>query len=318
LPFAIALAWFQAKGALGDLQQVLFVFTPYYTKLSWEGRSVFGMGWTGFEDWLMTYSSALFAGIVLLLAMRPTRAELPSVVTLGAIIALHLAGVVMQGKFFPYHWGATFPLTALLAGLGWMKLARWAASKHAAALGIVACAFPLVAAVHAPVPDVGRNFAARTWDRFQLYVRGPMDPAKRDALASVRGVSMAQSRAVAEWVKAHTRPRDPIFVWGFACVIYDLSERPLASRYIYDLPQRAVWSRAEMQKALMSELAQSRPAVIVVQHGDVFAFVTGDDRDSAQSLGDFPELRTLLAEDYAVATTIGDFDVYLRSPVSAG
>ncbi len=47
-----------AKGAMhGDMHEVLFVFTPEYTKISWQGQSVIGMSYYGFEEWLMTYSS---------------------------------------------------------------------------------------------------------------------------------------------------------------------------------------------------------------------------------------------------------------------
>ena len=37
----------------------------------------------------------------------------------------------MQGKFFPYHWGATFPLTATLAGLGLDKALRCLGNANA-------------------------------------------------------------------------------------------------------------------------------------------------------------------------------------------
>src|SRR5262249_32368006 len=56
-PFLLCLAWFAAKGALGDLYRVLFVFTPHYTALSWVGENVPGMLYWGFTEWLVTYSS---------------------------------------------------------------------------------------------------------------------------------------------------------------------------------------------------------------------------------------------------------------------
>jgi hypothetical protein len=126
----------------------------------------------------------------------------------------------------------------------------------------------------------------------------------------VADVDAGQNRAVADYVAAHTAPSDPLFVWGYECAIYALAERPLASRYIYDVPQRASWSAASMQAALMRDLAARPPAMIVVEHGDVFADVTGNRLDSAQSLDDFEALANLLDAEYTLATRIGDFDIY--------
>ncbi|HTJ84982.1 MAG TPA: glycosyltransferase family 39 protein [Polyangiaceae bacterium] len=316
LPIALTLAWFRAKGALGDLHEVLFVFTPYYTKISWENQSVLAMGYYGIAEWLTTYSSALLAGLVALAVTRPSRRELvPVLLVLGAI-GIHITGIVMQAKFFPYHWGATFPLTAALAALGFDKVLRFA-WRHGRWVGAVAffVVFGVVASAKVPVPSMGEAFLYRARVRWQVATTA-MSPADKtrawDDLSTVAGVSASQNREVGVWIKEHTEPTDPIFVWGFECAIYDFAERPLASRYIYDVPQRAVWSAAPMQAALTRELDAKPPKIIVVEHGDVFPFVTGSNDDSAQALWHFPALRDRLDSDYRLETTIGSFDVYAR------
>jgi len=316
LPIAGTLAWFEAKGALADLHQVLFVFTPFYTKISWENQSVLAMAYYGVSEWLTTYSSALLAGLIALAVTRPTKCELVPVLVVLAAIAVHITGIVMQAKFFPYHWGATFPLTAALAALGLDKALRFAwrrASYVGAALFFVA--FAVAASAKVPVPSMGEAFLYRARLRWHVATT-TMSPAAKtqawDDLATVAGVSASENRAVGLWIKAHTEPTDPIFVWGFECAIYDFAQRPLASRYIYDVPQRAVWSAPAMQTALMGELDRTPPKVIVVEHGDVFAFVTGSNDDSAQALWHFPALRDRLDQDYKLETTIGSFDVYVR------
>lgn len=311
LPIALVLLWFKSKGALADLHDVLFVFTPFYTKLSWEGRSFYPMAWFGITQWLVGYSSALLAGLVTTLIMRPRSSDLWLLCTTLALVGVHVAGVVMQGKFFPYHWGATFPLTALLGAVGITRLYQWAAARGPGALAPVVVGFGVAAMFHAPVPNL-ESFTERSKRRFALFVSGPMDTAARDALASVADVDAGENRAVAEYVKQNTKPTDAIFVWGFECVIYDLADRPIASRYIYDVPQRATWSKDAMQKKLMPELEATKPAAIIVEHRDVFPDVTGDNHDSAGSLWSFAELRQLLADHYRRDATIGDFDVYFR------
>jgi hypothetical protein len=316
-PIALTLAWFAAKGALGDLHQVLFVFTPYYTKISWEGQSLMIMSYHGFLEWLTAYSSALFGGMVLLAVFRPEKRAHAALAVLFGCIAVHLAGVIMQGKFFPYHYGATFPLTALAAALGFEGALAYALRRGRAVGAVVfAVGTTLIVAAKCPVPSFGEAFAIRSRLRLELLMSPPA-PADKDvawdSLASVADVNAHENRAVARYLAAHTQPGEPVFVWGFECIIYDLADRSLASRYIYNVPQRAIWSREPMQAALMRELEQRPPAAIVVEHHDVFRMVTGSDADSARSLYDFPAFSELLYGGYAYATTIGDFDVYLRA-----
>jgi len=96
-------------------------------------------------------------------------------------------------------------------------------------------------------------------------------------------------------------------------VIYDLADRPFSSRYIYDVPQRASWSREKMRAALMNDLIARKPAAIVVEHGDDFNKVTGNDLDSAESLREFPALRELVDDEYGEPASMGHFDVYFRA-----
>lgn len=312
-PFVLTLAWFAAKGALGDLHEVLFIFTPHYTKVSWQNVSVLGMAYYGFQEWLTTYSSTLLAGLICLAIFGAKQDERKLVaVVLGAIF-VHVAGIVMQGKFFPYHWGATFPLTSLLAALGIAKAWRAARARGAIVSVGFAIAGLVIASAKCPVPSFGDSFVIRSTARVRLLSTDLTDEqAAWDELASVADVNAGQNRAVAMYLREHTRPEDPVFVWGFECAIYDLAGRPLASRYIYNVPQRAAWSAEPMQAALMRDLAAHPPAAIVVEHNDVFRMVTGNDEDSARSLRTFPALEDLLETEFDQAERIGDFDIYLR------
>ncbi|NUP11372.1 MAG: hypothetical protein HOW73_35445 [Polyangiaceae bacterium] len=314
LPFAIVLSWFAAKGALHDLHEVLFVFTPEYTKISWEKQSVAPMAYYGFVEWLTSYSSALLAGMVCLLAFRPTRRELPAVIAVLGCIFIHIAGIVMQGKFFPYHWGATFPLTALIAALGLDKALTFSARRGPIAVGAFAVLFSIAAYTKCSAPNFGEgSFGHRTKERLELLLSPPPDPVTAwDDLACIADVDAVQNRAVAKYVNEHTKPTDPLFVWGFECAIYDMADRPLATRYIYNVPQRAIWSAKPMQDALMIELQKTPPVSIVVEHHDVFPMVTGSADDSAVSLSKFPALRDMIDDHYEFAENIGDFDVYMR------
>ncbi|WP_104984562.1 glycosyltransferase family 39 protein [Sorangium cellulosum] len=312
LPVLACVSWFAARGALGDLWEVLFVFTPHYTALGWRSAGVLEMAWHGVSEWLVRYSGPVALGLVCLLALHPDRHERAGVALLSGVIAVHLAGVVMQAKFFPYHYGATWPLAAMLAALGLWK--AWQRCVRRGALAAAALGALLVAAAFArsATKDVADFYVDRCAERLALIASGAEDLGRLDRLASVADVNAAANRAVAAWVRERVAPERPIFVWGFEPVIYDLADRAPATRYLYNVPQRAVWAREPARDALMRDLAASPPAAIVVERRDVFPSVTGDGLDSRDTLDGFPALAGLLAERYELAVMIEDFEIYLE------
>lgn len=314
-PIALCLAWFAAKGALGDLYRVLLVFTPHYTKLGWEGSSLPGMLYFGFTEWLVSYSSVVTVGLLVLLAFRPVRREWPGVAVLAGIIAVHVIGVTMQGKFFPYHYGATWPLTALLVALGFWRV--WEAARRRGLPMILAwfAAMALLPCGRTAAKDVPGSYSDRCFERLaMLFDPGATHAERWWNLASVADVSSMANQAVADFVRARAPTDRPILVWGFEPVIYDLADRRPATRYLYNVPQRVSWGRSEARDTLMRDITADPPAVIIVERHDVFPMVTGELLDSADSLPGFGALRDYLDTRYELATTIEDFDIYVERP----
>jgi hypothetical protein len=123
-------------------------------------------------------------------------------------------------------------------------------------------------------------------------------------------MDLIADREVASWIRASTQPEETVFVWGFEPVIYSMSERAPASRYVYNVAQRVPWVGEVPRAMLMRDLRRMRPRVIVVQRGDALPQVTGNDLDSAAALETFPELRSFM-EDYALVFQRRNLDVYL-------
>lgn len=314
LPFALCLLWFLGRGALPHLRDVLLVFTPHYTALSWVGETFGGMVYWGFTEWLCTYCSVATVGVLLCMAFPRAPREQFGVRVVAAIIAIHVVGVIMQGKFFPYHYGATWPLTAMLAGLGFHRLwVRLAPIGLPGAL-IFFLAIGFTALGRSATKDVERSFLQRCQERWALFTHSPRDQVAVDKLASVADVNAIANREVAAFLHDRVPADRKVFVWGFEPVIYDLADRSPATRYLYDVPQRVAWAKAHEREILMRDLDAGRPAAIVVEHRDVFPMVTGDAIDSADTLRGFPELNGLIASRYALGVSIEDFDVYLERP----
>jgi hypothetical protein len=315
-PLALTAAYFAAKGALGDLYATLFVFTPHYTKLGFRSEWLLGFTFLAFEQWVFTFSAFNVVGLALLLGLPPLGPRgREGAWHVAGVVAFQLAGVALQAKFFPYHYGAALPFAGLLAGWGYAKLWR-AARAHGTAPAVATLAIvPLLYDARTATRDLEDGF----WDRCSLRLHAIFTtPAGaqplNDHLHSVADVNAGANRLVAEWLRARTPEGSSVYIWGFEPAIYDLAGRRPASRYVYNVPQRVAWAREATRRELMAELERDRPAAIVVERRDVFPHVTGDRLDSAATLETFGALKAMVDREYEFVTTIEDFDLYARKP----
>jgi hypothetical protein len=113
------------------------------------------------------------------------------------------------------------------------------------------------------------------------------------------------------YIRETTAPADAVFIWGTAPEVYVLSGRRCPTRFIYNLPQRAVFAPARWRAELLADLARDPPVLVAVQRADRLpTSVTGNNLDSASSLGNYPELATWLQREYSPATEVPGFLVY--------
>ncbi len=316
LPVLACAAWFWARGAWPALHWTLGEFTPGYTALGWKDRSASGMLYYALEEAFFKFSALAAAGVVAMAAITPlhSREREGTYLVLG-IIAIQIAGVAMQGKFFPYHYAASLQLIAFLAGIGLYKL--WRRCMGGGFGGVLAWMSFVAIAINMRTAsrDLPQDFSDRALMRLKYAFR--VAPFKsREAidrdLGWVADFNLSADRDVGLEVRSRTRSTDPIFVWGFEPAIYWFAERAPASRFVYDVPQRCEWQQSYARNLLMRELTEHRPAMVIVQHNDVFPSVTGHLLDSHDELPGFPELKDLIDGDYEFVKRIEDFDLYQR------
>ncbi len=311
---AACLFWFAARGALGDLVHTLFVFAPGYAATTFDSRHLLHYFYTAINSSVMGYSAIIAAGILLSIGFdRRSPREREGLWLLAAAALPQVLGIALQSKFFAYHHGATFPFLALMAAPGLWKL--WQASKKLRWIGPPLFGIGLVATADArsATVDLPETFLQRSQQRTLALWSTPEERARMDGrLYSVADVDYAANQQVADWLRTHTKAGDSIYLWGFEPHIYHASGRRPASKFIYNVPQRVAWENRWAKDWLMDELRRSPPAAIVVQHGDVFGRVTGNHKDSARALEEFPELRHFIGNGYEIRERIRDFDVYAR------
>lgn len=317
VPILACLSWFTLAGAWPALSWTFFEFTPGYTTLA-QTRSASEAFYYGLVEAFFRFTPVVAFGVIASITIRPLHSrERPWMFVLLGIISINVAGIAMQNKFFQYHYAGTLPLIAFMAGIGYYKL--WRQVLLAGVGGVVAYVSFLAVALSMRVLvwDLGGTFWERSSLRMQhLFRQGEFASRERldQELYRVADFDLDSDLAAAREVGARTEPSDSVFVWGFEPAIYWLSERRPASRFIYNVPQRAQWQRDTARALLLQDLAKALPRVVVIQSGDVFPFVTGDALDSRESLAEFPELDELISREYSYATTVRDFELYERRP----
>ena len=321
-PIVLCGAWFALRGAWPALHWTLAEFTPGYTTLGWEGRQAATMLYYSLEEAFFKFSALAAAAIIAMASLTPLhgREREGTFLVLG-VIAMQLAGVAMQGKFFPYHYAATLQLIGFLAGLGLYKLWRRCLAGGLGGALAFASFVVITTDMRAATRDLPQYFRERAWMRleyaFRLSPYFSREALDRD-LSYVADYNLSADREVALEVRSRTSNQDSIFVWGFEPAIYWLAERAPASRFIYDVPQRTEWQRGYARAELMRDLVKGAPALIIVQHNDVFPAVTGHVLDSHDELPGFPELDHVIEDDYEFVKRIEDFDLYQRRPGQTG
>jgi hypothetical protein len=312
---ALTVLYFWWLGGLGDLAWTLFEFVPGYTKLRHETMTPWRLAALGAGVPLVGFGAAIPVGLALLaLPPRCGRDGRVWLFYIGSVIGFQLVGAAIQAKLFAYHYAGVVLLCGLPVAWGHWKLRGVIGPSRARWVLPLALAAELFLPLRLqPLPFDGfrtSTFWVRSWSRLGAIGDQERRRALDDALYRVSDMDLFADREVASWIRASTQPEETVFVWGFEPVIYSMSERAPASRYVYNVAQRVPWVGEVPRAMLMRDLRRMRPRVIVVQRGDALPQVTGNDLDSAAALETFPELRSFM-EDYALVFQRRNLDVYL-------
>ncbi len=308
IPVAALVAWLSARGALSatvdtyvlyDLrvhaQNHVATLQSQFSNLTFWFRSM---------PPLSTFMlPALLGGFVL---MRWSK--IPALL-FAFWFGLGLASVIVQRKYFAYHW---FPLFPCLAAGTAMAL------RHAEAMLVLTSrrwgirfsvthfAFLWFALLYLPFT----SYPVRQW---LSYATGHISKGQ---YLSDFGVNrkgnywFPRIQAIADYVHERTTPDQPVLVWGFEAGINYLSDRLSPSRFEYAYPLQAAAGgpfRTAYRVEFMEKVRAHPPAYIVVADLDGNLLIGAS---SKQALDGFPELKELMRERYTLETTIYDWDLW--------
>jgi hypothetical protein len=311
VPVACVGAWLAP--AWRETTEVFGAFVPAYHALRFEWAELPALLARAFFRGCLGFTAYLPAGLALLALLGPrTGPAARTAVHALALVAIQLVGVALQARFYAYHFGASLTLLALPAGWGlWRGWLRLRDAPLRAAL-----AFALIGVLALRAPEISSYTGLGFWQRVGLRISAALghNASKAAIRLHVSGdVHPAADLRVAHWLATRTPPEASVYVWGFEPVIYELSGRRPASRYIYNVPQRLDWSGHDAaREQLLEDLRREQPEAVVVVARDTLAGVCGDGADSRTELEGWSELRDLLARHYRPAGRFEDLQVLVR------
>ncbi|MGD9891084.1 MAG: hypothetical protein AB7U18_07300, partial [Dehalococcoidia bacterium] len=221
-------------------------------------------------------------------------------------VVLAYLGIAVQAKFFWYHYGYVLPFLALLGGWAWdQAIARMRAAQPRliayTVIGVLAGALLL------STPEV-LDSGIRQW---KDYVRYHVHPDERDQFyAKFGGYTVSQQAA--QYLQQHTGADDQIYVWGYDPLLYLLSGREHANRFVYAFPMMSDWAPPEWRDEFIADMQADPPMYFVAQHDQGGPWITGHEIDPANYIPWLPPLQQWLESNYEFETTIGSFEIYRR------
>ena len=314
VPIAAVLGWLACHpGGLAGFAEVQFRFNPsvHVAEASpWQFKAV---------SVFVLYTPPILACVplfVLGLVVAFSRDRAVGVLLLASM-CLALLCLLLQAKYYDYHWHPVRAVYAVTSGMGLGALfALWKraqekpadghASLHLGTLTWTCCILVLGLCLRLPVRQVVKWGSAvaglRPW---RLYYEQVGGPGKGD------NSSLAIQEAAA-YVAQHTQPDDTVLVWGFNPLINYLAQRRSPSRFGFNHaltrgPANPLHD--SYRREFMAALLAAPPAYIVTSDSDQQALLP---KSSKQYLAEFAELKQFVDTRYHLETTVAGFEMWRR------
>jgi len=309
VPWALAVGWFAAHGALRAFVDGVFVYHRHnaaFIAPPWDAVL------EGFSRELLDTAPLLVAaasfGLFVLLRRRA-----PEGYWLAALVAVTCAAVVLQRQLAGYHFLLTVPALALVGGYGTAVAARAIARR-----GRVRVVGALTALVLLALGARTAASYAKAYGPGLAYTLGRVDRPRYLLTIQLGNYSNLMEEEAARYLAREAPKEAGVFVWGLSPGIYALADRHPTTRYPFhkllytEAPLSRMIPGLEARRAeLLTRLDRDPPLFVLVGRGDGNAF---DPLESYRSLQRFPALDDRLRRDYALTTQIGRFLVYRRKP----
>lgn len=266
----VLLLVFWRGGALDDLYQATLAYNLQYSGETYASRWHMLTYLLRFPIERGTLDALWFAGglgcIVLLLVARGRWARLlPVVWVAAACVSIAING----SRNLPQYFLQAAPALGLAAGLGASIAFRPLSPALRAGLALI-LAVAMWRVGPDPFPSLAQNIAHDA-----QYILGRMD--RRTHLARYGGARATEKFSALDnidlgtFLAAHTRPDEPVYVFGFSPGAYAYAQRRSASRFFWSRPVIVRFNEEDPRYGvggLADDLRRRPPAYVVLQVHD--------------------------------------------------
>jgi hypothetical protein len=302
----LVLAYFAAHGALGDLVEIVGSANAVYLENEQRLDSVTDIVgnavvvWRGYSP----VAGCLFAAsgaAVAVAFVRRSRRRLARWAIAAGMLVVGYAVIVVQLKFYYYHWIAVLPAGTLMTA---NVLVDASAAVRAARRAWV----PVIVSVVVLEAFARTGQQAGAWLRTTVatvhWVRGDWDRARfASTFQTWDGVRRYRDvEATARWIEAHAAPDDELLVRGVAAEIYVVSG--------LHAPGRFFWTSflTRPSRSFHREAWLAEDAAVIDAKKPRWVVTWTETRDGPESEGYF------LPRGYVEKIRIGPYTVLERGP----
>ena len=316
--FIPLLIYLFSTDTLGIMLESVFKFGGFYGGQAYSGfsKNIMDTFWSVLRwlyDWRFLSVLAL-AGIA---AYIRKDKKIKLVTIFGALLLVQL---IIQMKFFTYHWIPLLLPVSILAATGAGYLIGLAgpsgdeSNKRLQSAILVLLLIALLAGCLAP--------AANRYRREWLYNTGQIEMntflRPHGQWASGDICQMAQ-HAVADYIKNKTSESDSVLVFGHELGLYLLMERYPDTRFAYDQPlntdpkgnEKFSVFRDHLRAEFMNDLIKSPPVYIIIIENDETSI---EPDDSYTQMKNFEKFSDFIDKSYKLETKIEDYYIYRYGP----
>jgi len=290
LPVGVCAAWFAAHNDLAELWAIYIRYpATVYNEVATPSVLTRMEGLVRYVLQAPVIGVGLPIVVLGSLALWQTRPRTASVLVTWAVLSVFL--VVLQGRFFAYHWLPLLPAFVVLGAVG----ARVVVDR----IRMLAVASLVVILTGCIAPIAIEQF------RFLLWIAGRIDTA---TYYDGYGEPGSEMRAV-EWLR--TKGADgKVFVFGWNTGVAWLSHREIVSRFGFSMPLLlggSVNLRSAYQAELLGALRADIPRYIIVgvQSQRILGW--------SAATSDFPALANFVQSGYSEVAHFGEIQLFERT-----
>jgi hypothetical protein len=227
-------------------------------------------------------------------------------IVLAAWLLLAITVVVVQGKYWLYHWIPAVIALSVTSGPAIAYMTSWASTRFGSVRVANSVYTGLFLAIMLPV-GARAIFHCYTWPAFVLGLEAKAKYERQFQTPDGKW-RYSDFAEISSYLSGHSRDTDHILIWGWDPLVNVLSERPAPTRFAFAYPLASEGPlQAAYRSRFMREMQTSPPRFIVVDTTDPWELPA---KPGLTLLSEFPAFSSYLHREYTQVARVDAFQIW--------